>query len=110
MLTPPNALNPSSVTIEDQEFEEYEEPPVFRKGSIFTSSSSGSAYVAPDELSPRELDRLLRLAKDKVLDALIGYLKATDTDAGRFAKEICDAILAKCLIGGQRQLRRHIRC
>ncbi|XP_023749906.1 B3 domain-containing transcription repressor VAL2 isoform X1 [Lactuca sativa] len=102
MLTPPNTLNPTSVTIEDQDFEEYEEPPVFGKGSIFTARSSGeqeqwaqcdncskwrrlpidfllpakwtcqenvwdhmrSACVAPDELGPRELDHLLRLAKE----------------------------------------------
>lgn len=102
MLSPPNSLNPSSVTIEDHEFEEYEEPPVFGKGSIFTVRSSGeqeqwaqcdncskwrrlpfdfllppkwtcqenvfdhtrSACLAPDELNPRELEQLLRLAKE----------------------------------------------
>ncbi|KVH89565.1 hypothetical protein Ccrd_008447 [Cynara cardunculus var. scolymus] len=37
--------------------------------------------------------------QDKALDALIAYLKAADADAGRFAKEICDAIVAKCLTG-----------
>ncbi|KAK9067781.1 hypothetical protein SSX86_011892 [Deinandra increscens subsp. villosa] len=40
MLNPP-IMHPSIVTIEDHEFEEYEEPPVFGKGSIFTLRSSG---------------------------------------------------------------------
>ncbi|KAI7734056.1 hypothetical protein M8C21_015036, partial [Ambrosia artemisiifolia] len=37
--------------------------------------------------------------QDKALDALIAYLKAADADAGRYAKEVCDAIVAKCLTG-----------
>ncbi|KAF7115927.1 hypothetical protein RHSIM_RhsimUnG0043500 [Rhododendron simsii] len=37
--------------------------------------------------------------QDKALDALIAYLKATDADAGRYAKEVCDAIVGKCLTG-----------
>ncbi|KAH9747544.1 protein MOR1 [Citrus sinensis] len=37
--------------------------------------------------------------QDKALDALIAYLKAADADAGRYAKEVCDAIAAKCLTG-----------
>ncbi|KAI3720925.1 hypothetical protein L2E82_31924 [Cichorium intybus] len=37
--------------------------------------------------------------QDKALDALIAYLKAADYDAGRYAKEVCDAIVAKCLTG-----------
>ncbi|KAG5622632.1 hypothetical protein H5410_007850 [Solanum commersonii] len=37
--------------------------------------------------------------QDKALDALICYLKAADSDAGRYAKEVCDAIVAKCLTG-----------
>nr|GEU44526.1 protein MOR1 isoform X1 [Tanacetum cinerariifolium] len=36
--------------------------------------------------------------QDKALDALIAYLKATDAHvAGRYASEICDAIVAECL-------------
>ncbi|KAL4557776.1 hypothetical protein LXL04_035965 [Taraxacum kok-saghyz] len=106
LLTPPTTLNPSTVTIEDHEFEEYEEPPVFGKGSIFTVRSSGeqeqwaqcdncskwrrlpvdfllpakwtcqenvwdharSTCHAPDELGPRELEHLLKLAKVKKAD------------------------------------------
>lgn len=37
--------------------------------------------------------------QEKALDALIAYLRAADADAGRYAKEICDAIAAKCLTG-----------
>ncbi|KAI8525472.1 hypothetical protein RHMOL_Rhmol13G0233000 [Rhododendron molle] len=37
--------------------------------------------------------------QDKALDALIAYLKATDADAGRYAKDVCDAIVGKCLMG-----------
>ncbi|XP_024981188.1 B3 domain-containing transcription repressor VAL2-like isoform X1 [Cynara cardunculus var. scolymus] len=102
MLSPPTALKPSTITIEDHEFEEYEEPPVFGKVSIFTARLSGeqeqwaqcnncskwrrlpvnfllpakwtcqenvwdqsrSVCLAPDELSPRELEYLLGLAKE----------------------------------------------
>ncbi|GKD91601.1 B3 domain-containing transcription repressor VAL2-like protein isoform X1, partial [Tanacetum coccineum] len=39
MLFPPT--QPSTVTIDDQEFEEYEEPPIFGKGSVFTVRLSG---------------------------------------------------------------------
>ncbi|CAO2839151.1 unnamed protein product [Amaranthus hypochondriacus] len=41
MLRPPQSATPSVVMIEDYEFEEYEEPPVFGKNSIFTGHSSG---------------------------------------------------------------------
>ncbi|KAJ4976564.1 hypothetical protein NE237_001670 [Protea cynaroides] len=37
--------------------------------------------------------------QDKALDALIAFLRAADADAGRYAKEVCDAIIAKCLTG-----------
>ncbi|XP_020695563.1 protein MOR1 isoform X2 [Dendrobium catenatum] len=37
--------------------------------------------------------------QEKALDALIAFLKAADADAGRHAKEVCDAIVAKCLTG-----------
>ncbi|XP_057949966.1 protein MOR1 isoform X2 [Malania oleifera] len=37
--------------------------------------------------------------QEKALDALIAYLRAADADAGRYAKETCDAIVAKCLTG-----------
>lgn len=37
--------------------------------------------------------------QEKALDALIVYLKVADADVGRYAKEVCDAIVAKCLTG-----------
>lgn len=37
--------------------------------------------------------------QEKALDALIAFLRAVDADAGRYAKEVCDAIVAKCLTG-----------
>ncbi|KAG6649509.1 hypothetical protein I3843_07G212500 [Carya illinoinensis] len=37
--------------------------------------------------------------QEKALDALIAYLRAADADAARHAKEVCDAIVAKCLTG-----------
>ncbi|XP_058078323.1 protein MOR1 isoform X2 [Magnolia sinica] len=37
--------------------------------------------------------------QEKALDALIAFLRTADADAGRYAKEVCDAIVAKCLTG-----------
>ncbi|XP_065847953.1 protein MOR1 [Euphorbia lathyris] len=37
--------------------------------------------------------------QEKALDALIAFLRAADADAGRYAKEVCDVIVAKCLTG-----------
>ncbi|KAL9239000.1 hypothetical protein vseg_013359 [Gypsophila vaccaria] len=41
MLRPPLNAKPSVVVIEDFEFEEYEEPPVFGKSSVFATRSPG---------------------------------------------------------------------
>uniref|UniRef100_A0A2P2K8M4 B3 domain-containing transcription repressor VAL1 isoform X1 n=1 Tax=Rhizophora mucronata TaxID=61149 RepID=A0A2P2K8M4_RHIMU len=41
LLRPPPSVKPSIVTIEDHEFEEYDEPPVFGKRTIFTTQPSG---------------------------------------------------------------------
>ncbi|XP_052175016.1 B3 domain-containing transcription repressor VAL2 isoform X2 [Diospyros lotus] len=41
MLQPPLSEKPTIVTVEDHEFEEYEEPPVFGKRSIFIARLSG---------------------------------------------------------------------
>ncbi|XP_073259898.1 B3 domain-containing transcription repressor VAL1 isoform X1 [Populus alba] len=41
LLHPPPSVKPTIVTIEDHEFEEYDEPPVFGKRTIFTSRLSG---------------------------------------------------------------------
>ncbi|TXG57521.1 hypothetical protein EZV62_015350 [Acer yangbiense] len=102
MLHPPPTVMPSIITIEDHIFEEYEDPPVFGKRSIFVVRTTGGqeqwaqcdgcskwrrlpvdfllppkwtckdnawdlsrcSCSAPDELSPSELDNLLRLHKD----------------------------------------------
>ncbi|KMT04298.1 hypothetical protein BVRB_8g183730 [Beta vulgaris subsp. vulgaris] len=37
--------------------------------------------------------------QEKALDALIAYLKAADADVGRYGKEVCEAVVAKCLTG-----------
>nr|QDX18307.1 B3 domain-containing protein Os07g0679700-like isoform X2 [Cymbidium sinense] len=41
LLRPPPMVQPSIVIIEDQEFEEYEEPPVLGKRTFFTARASG---------------------------------------------------------------------
>ncbi|CAJ1948384.1 unnamed protein product [Sphenostylis stenocarpa] len=64
LLRPPPTVKPSIVMIEDHVFEEYEEPPVFGKRSIFVVRSAGCSCAAPNELNPRELDNLLRLNKE----------------------------------------------
>ncbi|XP_068639954.1 B3 domain-containing protein Os07g0679700-like isoform X2 [Aristolochia californica] len=99
LLRPPPSMKPSVVVIDDHEFEEYEEPPVFGKRTIFTARASGgqdqwvqcdSCYKwrrlpmdvliqsnwicaenmwdskrntcsAPVEISPKELENLLRM-------------------------------------------------
>ncbi|KAG0567085.1 hypothetical protein KC19_7G108600 [Ceratodon purpureus] len=44
--------------------------------------------------------------QEKALDALIAYLRAADTDAGRYGKEICDSIVAKCMTGRPKTLEK----
>ncbi|KAI7983189.1 B3 domain-containing transcription repressor VAL1 [Camellia lanceoleosa] len=41
LLRPPPSAKPTIVMIEDQEFQEYDDPPVFGKSTIFTSRASG---------------------------------------------------------------------
>ncbi|KAL4189964.1 hypothetical protein AMTRI_Chr08g209650 [Amborella trichopoda] len=41
LLRPPPSVRPNFVMIEDYEFEEYEEPPVFGKRTVFTARQSG---------------------------------------------------------------------
>ncbi|KAJ0088715.1 hypothetical protein Patl1_31545 [Pistacia atlantica] len=106
MLRSPPSVMPSIITIEDHVFEEYEDPPVFGKRSIFVVRTNGLMFrgqeqwtqcdgcskwrrlpvdvllppkwtcmdnkwdptrcscSAPDELTPGELENLLRLNKD----------------------------------------------
>ncbi|CAH2059231.1 unnamed protein product [Thlaspi arvense] len=44
--------------------------------------------------------------QEKALDALIAFLKAADSDAGRYGKEVCDAIAAKCLTGRPKTVQK----
>ncbi|KAL3519697.1 hypothetical protein ACH5RR_017846 [Cinchona calisaya] len=44
--------------------------------------------------------------QEKALDALIAFLKAADADAARYAKEVCDAIVAKCLTGRSKTVEK----
>lgn len=102
LLRPPPSVNPSIFTVEDHEFEEYDEPPVFGKSSIFVLRSTGGqeqwvqcdscgkwrrlpvdvllpprwtcadnawdqsrrSCSAPDGLTPRDVENLLRLTKE----------------------------------------------
>ncbi|PON36402.1 Zinc finger-type transcription factor [Trema orientale] len=102
LLRPAPSVKPSIVTIEDQDFEEYDEPPVFGKRTIFVSRPSGGqeqwaqcddcskwrklpvevllppkwtcsdnawdssrcSCSAPEEVSLKELENLLRSSKD----------------------------------------------
>ncbi|XP_027330705.1 B3 domain-containing transcription repressor VAL1-like isoform X2 [Abrus precatorius] len=64
LLRPPPTVKPSIVTIEDQVFEEYDEPPVFGKRTIFNVQSSGSLHAAGEETSPKEMDNILRTSED----------------------------------------------
>ncbi|KAJ6885117.1 hypothetical protein NC652_031963 [Populus alba x Populus x berolinensis] len=102
LLHPPPSVKPTIVTIEDHEFEEYDEPPVFGKRTIFTSRLSGGqeqwaqcddcskwrnlpvdallppkwtcsenawdssrcTCSAPEEMTSKDLDNVLRVSKD----------------------------------------------
>lgn len=44
--------------------------------------------------------------QEKALDALIAFLKAADADAGRYAKEVCDSIVGKCLTGRPKSVEK----
>ncbi|EOY04457.1 High-level expression of sugar-inducible gene 2, putative isoform 2 [Theobroma cacao] len=115
LLRPPPSIKPSVVTIENHDFEEYDEPPVFGKRSIFAVRSNGgqeqwaqcdscskwrrlpvdallppkwtcadnnwdqsrSSCSAPDELTPREVENLLRLNKDFKKRRIVAYHRPT---------------------------------
>ncbi|GMN23351.1 hypothetical protein TIFTF001_000082 [Ficus carica] len=102
LLRPPPSVKPSIVTVEDHEFEEYDEPPVFGKRTLFISKPSGGqeqwaqcddcskwrklpvevllppkwtcsdnawdssrgSCSAPEEMSLKELENLLRSSKE----------------------------------------------
>ncbi|KAF1889186.1 hypothetical protein Lal_00024508 [Lupinus albus] len=62
LLYPPPSVKPNIVTIEDQEIEEYHEPPVIGERTIFNACPSGSSCSTPEE-HPDEVDNLLRTIK-----------------------------------------------
>ncbi|KAJ7532598.1 hypothetical protein O6H91_13G011700 [Diphasiastrum complanatum] len=45
-------------------------------------------------------------AQEKALDALIAFLRAADADVSRYAKEICDSVVAKCLTGRPKTIEK----
>ncbi|KAF3549804.1 hypothetical protein DY000_02001870 [Brassica cretica] len=68
----------------------------------------------PKDLRLREFGHLFRKTvadsnapvQEKALDALIAFLKAADSDASRYGKEVCDAIAAKCLTGRPKTVQK----
>ncbi|KAI3667445.1 hypothetical protein L6452_42503 [Arctium lappa] len=69
---------------------------LFHHTTIFFHSSCNHVFL--NIFKKTVSDSNVRV-QDKALDALIAYLKDVDADAGRYAKEECDAIMAKCLTG-----------
>ncbi|KAL2317369.1 hypothetical protein Fmac_031245 [Flemingia macrophylla] len=55
LLTPPPRVKPNIVKVEDQEFEEYEEPPVIGQRTEINVHPSGSAS---EEMSPKKLENI----------------------------------------------------
>ncbi|KAL1549054.1 B3 domain-containing transcription repressor VAL2-like isoform X2 [Salvia divinorum] len=76
LLRPSPIVKPSTVLVEDHEIEEFDEPPVFGKRSIFIVHFSREheqfnindpvrcSCFAPDEMDSWELDYLVRMHKD----------------------------------------------
>ncbi|RDY07748.1 B3 domain-containing transcription repressor VAL1, partial [Mucuna pruriens] len=58
LLRPAPSVKPTIVKIEDQEFEEYEEPPVFGKRTTINAHHSRSLSSASEEMSPKELENI----------------------------------------------------
>ncbi|XP_018681987.2 B3 domain-containing protein Os07g0679700 isoform X1 [Musa acuminata AAA Group] len=133
LLRPPPRAKPSIVTIEDHEVEEYEEPPVFGKKTIFTARSSGeqdqwvqcddclkwrrlpvdvlllkwtcadntwdpkrSSCSAPDELSHKEMQILLRQYEDLRKQRMSASFKQTSSE---LAASGLDALAAAAVLG-----------
>ncbi|GAU36861.1 hypothetical protein TSUD_213850 [Trifolium subterraneum] len=63
LLCPPPNVQPNIVQIDDIVFEEYDEPPVFGKGTITNACPSGSPDSASEQLGPNEQENLLRSRK-----------------------------------------------
>ncbi|KAG5404050.1 hypothetical protein IGI04_010169 [Brassica rapa subsp. trilocularis] len=63
LLRPSPNAKPTVVVVEDHEFEEFDEPPVFGKRTILTSKPSGCSCSAPEE-SLKDLENVLRAGKE----------------------------------------------
>ncbi|WVZ68423.1 hypothetical protein U9M48_017361 [Paspalum notatum var. saurae] len=59
----------------------------------------GSALCAIGPLFKKTVADSNAPVQEKALDALLAFQRAADADASRYAKEVCDAIVAKCLTG-----------
>ncbi|KAL5580525.1 hypothetical protein UlMin_012967 [Ulmus minor] len=131
LLRPPPTVKPSIVTIEDQVFEEYNEPPVFGKRTTFVSRSSGArqqwtqcddcskwrrvpvqvllppkwtcsdnvwdscreSCSAPEELSSKELESLLRTSRD------LKKRRITGSQAQEYEPSGLDALASAAVLG-----------
>ncbi|KAG2391421.1 B3 domain-containing transcription repressor VAL2 Protein [Vigna angularis] len=74
LLCPAPSIKSNIVTVEDQEFEEYEEPPVFGKRTTINARSSGSLSFASEEMSPKELDNIPVIRKDSKVVKLLHFV------------------------------------
>ncbi|XP_068645936.1 B3 domain-containing protein Os07g0679700-like isoform X2 [Aristolochia californica] len=131
LLRPPPSVKPSVVVIDDHEFEEYEEPPVFGKRTIFTARASEgqdqwvqcdncfkwrklpldvliqSKWIctdnmwdskrntcsAPDEISPKDLENLVRMNMDFKRRKVAGSQRPAEPHAG------LDALASAAVLG-----------
>ncbi|TKY56168.1 MOR1 protein [Spatholobus suberectus] len=48
--------------------------------------------------------------QEKAFDALIAYLRVTNADSGRYRKEVCDTVMAKCLTGRPKTVEKGEKC
>ncbi|PQM35786.1 hypothetical protein Pyn_40963 [Prunus yedoensis var. nudiflora] len=70
----------------------------FGKRYIFIAGHERSAFCILSVFRKTLVDSNSPV-QEKALDALVAFLRAADADAGRYGKEVCDAIVAKCLTG-----------
>ncbi|KAK7300796.1 hypothetical protein RJT34_11647 [Clitoria ternatea] len=67
-LCPPPSVQPSFVTVEDHIFEEYDEPPVFGRRTIFNAHSSGycgRSLCSASKMGLEELENFLGTTEDQ---------------------------------------------
>ncbi|KHN30598.1 B3 domain-containing transcription repressor VAL1 [Glycine soja] len=83
LLHPPPSTMPSVETIEDKEFEEFEEPPVFGKGTTINDPPSGSLSSASEKMSSMDLENIPVTSKDSKKRRIMEKL---DSSAGATTK------------------------